>query len=113
VADDHRAPADAPGQTIAIGSGAVATSSTTVRRWGEGRHHIIDPRTGVPAASGWRTVSVVAATCVDANVASTAAIVLDQRAMDWLEERNLPARLVDQSGRVSTTAGWPSEAIAA
>jgi thiamine biosynthesis lipoprotein len=113
VADDHRAPADAPGQTIAVGSGAVATSSTTVRRWGEGRHHIIDPRTGVPAASGWRTVSVAAATCVDANVASTAAIVLDRRAMDWLNERNLPARLVDQTGRVSTTAGWPSEAVAA
>jgi FAD:protein FMN transferase len=113
VADDHRAPPDAPSQTIAIGSGAVATSSTTVRSWGEDRHHIIDPRTGVPAVSAWRTVSVAAATCVDANAASTAAIVLGEEASEWLEERRLPARLVDQGGRVSTTADWPSEAVAA
>src|SRR5213076_493676 len=67
VADDHRASPDEPGQTITIESGALATSSTTVRRWDQGVHHIIDPRSGLPADSRWRTVSVCAATCVDAN----------------------------------------------
>jgi FAD:protein FMN transferase len=107
--DDHRAPLDAPGQTVTIESGGLATSSTTVRRWGEGVHHIIDPRTGLPAVSPWRTVSVCAATCVDANIASTAALVLGEGAEDWLEQNGLPARLVDHDGMSATTAGWPRE----
>ena len=70
-------------------------------------HHIVDPRTGEPAAERWRTASVAAATCVDANTASTAAIVLGRHAADWLAQRGLPARLVGSHGRVLTTAGWP------
>jgi thiamine biosynthesis lipoprotein len=113
VADDHRAPPDAPGQTVSVHSGGVATSSTTVRRWGETAHHIIDPRSGLPAKSRWRTVSVAAATCVDANIASTAAIVLGDEAPDWLAEHRLPARLVDRDGNARMVAGWPLEAVAA
>jgi FAD:protein FMN transferase len=109
VTDDHRAPLDAPGQTLRIESGGLATSSTTVRRWGDGVHHIVDPRTGLPAVSPWRTVSVCAATCVDANIASTAALVLGDRAEDWLEHNGLPARLVHHDGLTATTAGWPRE----
>ena len=109
VTDDHRAPPDARGQTLAIGAGGLATSSTTVRRWGPDTHHIIDPRTGLPADSPWRTVSVAAASCVDANVASTAAIVLGEEAPGWLEARGLPARLVDQDGETLAVAGWPQE----
>lgn len=113
LADDHRAPPEAPGQTIAVDSGGVATSSTTVRRWGASAHHIIDPRTGLPAESRWRTVSVFAATCVDANIASTAAIVLGDDAAAWLAERRLPARLVDHDGRSCTVGDWPRELAAA
>jgi thiamine biosynthesis lipoprotein len=109
VTDDHRAPLDAYGQTVTIESGGLATSSTTVRRWGDDAHHIIDPRTGLPAASPWRTVSVCAATCVDANVASTAALVLGELAGSWLEHNGLPARLVDHDGLSELTAGWPRE----
>ncbi|HTN22819.1 MAG TPA: FAD:protein FMN transferase [Solirubrobacteraceae bacterium] len=113
VSDDHRAPADAPGQSLTIGAGALATSSTTVRRWGRTAHHIIDPRTGAPAVSRWRTVSVAAACCVDANIASTAAIVMGDDAPAWLASRELPARLVDGDGVVRTVAGWPAEVLAA
>lgn len=113
VTDDHRAPADAPGQTLTIASGGLATSSTTVRRWAHSAHHIIDPRTGMPARSPWRTVSVAAASCVDANIASTAALVLGAEAERWLAERELPARLVGRDGAVRTTAGWPVELEAA
>jgi len=109
VTDDHRSAAGAPGQTVLLRSGGLATSSTTVRRWGAGAHHLIDPRTGRPAGSPWRTVSVAAGTCSDANIASTAAIVLGAEAADWLGRRGLPARLVDHAGAETTVAAWPVE----
>jgi thiamine biosynthesis lipoprotein len=107
VGDDHRGSA---AQTVAIRAGGLATSSTTVRRWTRGGaelHHIIDPATGRPATGAWRTVSVAAASCVDANTASTAALVRGAAAVDWLSERDLPARLVRHDGAVVTTGGWP------
>ncbi len=112
VTDDHRSGPDAVGQTVTVSGGALATSSTTVLRWlhaGRPMHHIIDPRTGRPAAGPWRTVSVTAGSCVDANTASTAAILLGEAAPAWLEQRALPARLVSHAGHVTTVAGWPAE----
>jgi FAD:protein FMN transferase len=113
VAEDHRAGPDAPGQTITLRSGGLATSSTTVRRWGRGAHHIIDPATGLPAGGPWRTATVAAGSCVDANIASTAAIVRGASAVSWLAERRMPARLVGRDGRVLEIAGWPREEVAA
>lgn len=112
VTDDHRAPASAPGQRIAIQGGGLATSSVAVRRWRhEGRtaHHIIDPASGAPTDSPWRTVSVAAVDCADANIASTAAIVRGESAREWLEGLGLPARLVRHDGTVVTVGGWPTE----
>lgn len=111
VTDDHRAGIEAPGQTVTIRSGGLATSSTAVRRWRHGgatMHHIIDPRTGRPAAGRWRTVSVAAADCTDANIAATAMIAGRSRTAEWLELQHLPARLVDNAGQVRTVAGWPA-----
>jgi thiamine biosynthesis lipoprotein len=111
VAEDHSSsPIDAPGQTVALRGGGLATSSTTVRRWTRGDselHHILDPASGRPARECWRTVSVAAACCVDANIASTAAIVRGARAPGWLERLGLPSRLVAVDGTVSFAAGWP------
>jgi FAD:protein FMN transferase len=112
VTDDHAAGPEAPGQTVTIRSGGLATSSTTVRAWAVGgrrMHHIIDPATGEPARSCWRTVSVAAGSCVDANTASTAAIIRGAGAVPWLRDAGLPARLVRQDGAVETTAGWPDD----
>ena len=98
------------GRRSAIRAGGVATSSTTVRRWRRGGmelHHIIDPATGLPAAGPWRTVSVVAGNCVDANIAATAAIVRGAAAASWLESAGLPARLVDRNGAMTRVGGWP------
>jgi FAD:protein FMN transferase len=112
VADDHAAPLDGDGPRVRISAGGLATSSTTVRRWqtdGGEMHHLLDPRTGTPARTRWRAVTVAARSCVDANVASTAAMVLGDDAVAWLDERALPARLVDRSGAVTTVGGWPEE----
>jgi thiamine biosynthesis lipoprotein len=112
VTDDHRSEVTAPGQWIALRGGGLATSSTTVRRWetdGGSAHHLLDPATGRPAAGPWRTVSVTASSCLDANIASTAAIIRGERAPEWLESLRLPARLVRLEGGVVHAAGWPDE----
>lgn len=113
VAEDSATPTDGPGQLIALHSGALATSSTTVRRWVQGGvpvHHLLDPRTGRPADGPWRTVSVIAATCVEANTAATAAIILGSDARAWLERLGLAARLVSTDGGVSHAGSWPAPA---
>lgn len=112
VADDHRAGSAAPGQTVTLRDRALATSSVTTRRWRRGGvelHHIIDPRTGAPAAGPWRTVSVAAAECSAANAAATAALVAGASAASYLERMRLPARLASQDGRVLHLGGWPSD----
>jgi thiamine biosynthesis lipoprotein len=96
--------------------GAVATSSTLRRTWrsdGEQRHHILDPRTGLPAPPVWRTVSVVAATCVMANTLTTAATVRGWRAPAWLESKGVPVRLVAADSSVHRLGGWPAEPTSA
>ena len=100
------------GPVVRMHGGGLATSSTAVRRWRRGGtsfHHVLDPRTGLPAEPVWRTVTVTAASCVDANTASTAAIVRGRRAPDWLAALGLPSRLVDESGKVHRVAGWPAD----
>lgn len=111
ASEDSAAPISKDEETVAITTGGVATSGTTVRRWIRGRavmHHIIDPATSLPADSCWRTVTVVAATCVDANIASTAAIVMGRDAIGWLERQGLAARLVGADGAAHRVGGWPA-----
>lgn len=112
VADDHATASAEPQTVVGIRAGGLATSSIAVRRWvraGRTVHHIVDPRTGEGPRPWWRTVSVAAGTCVDANTASTASILLGPEAPGWLAERRLPARLVRTTGEVVVVAGWPAE----
>jgi thiamine biosynthesis lipoprotein len=100
---------------ISITDGGVATSGTASRRWlrgGDLLHHILDPRSGLPAPSPWRTVSVAAGNCLDANIASTAAFLLGAEAPAWIGGHALPARLVSERGRIVYTDGWPQDAEA-
>jgi thiamine biosynthesis lipoprotein ApbE len=111
VTGDPADPPIGPCALVAIRGGGLATSSTAARRWrrgGDVLHHILDPRTGLPAEPVWRTVSVTAGTCADANAASTAAIIRGRSATSWLASNSLPARLVDAKGAVFTVAGWPA-----
>ena len=112
MAHHHAEPPEAGGPTLSLRSGGLATSSTSVRRWARGgqtMHHLIDPATGAPAEEYWRTVSVAAGSCLDANIASCAAIILGPAAPEWLRSRHLPARLVDPADRVTMVAGWPAD----
>ena len=114
IDDDHAAPG-AAAVRVTITSGGLATSSTSRRRWRRGSddlHHILDPRTGSPASGPWRTATVTAGSCLDANIASTAAIVLGEEAPAWLERHRLPARLVGLDGTLCVIAGWPIERAA-
>jgi thiamine biosynthesis lipoprotein len=110
IAEDHRTTFDdVDGPTFSMFAGGLATSGTSVRRWiagAESLHHIVDPATGRPVPEHWRMGSVAAASCSDANIASTAAIVLGADAVPWLEARHLPARLVAPSGQISYVGGW-------
>lgn len=117
LSDRHDAPLASDGPVVSVHGGGLATSGIAARRWrvrGGERHHIIDPRTGGSATTPWRTVTVTGATCVDANAASTAAVVLGADAPVWLALRGLSARLVRHNGSVELVGGWPrAEAEAA
>jgi FAD:protein FMN transferase len=106
---------DQPAASVRIAAGtALATSSTIRRRWRRGEevvHHILDPRTGRPAAPVWRTVSVAARSCFRANALATAGVIRGASAPVWLAER-ASARLVAADGSVVTVGGWPAEAKA-
>jgi thiamine biosynthesis lipoprotein len=67
---------------LAIGDRAVATSGTNRRRWAAGggmAHHLIDPRTGKPAASDLVQVTIVAASAELAEVLAKTVLVLGAR----------------------------------
>ncbi len=102
---------DEGGQVVDL-VGCLATSGTAARRWTRGGrlvHHLLDPRTCLPTTGPWRTASVLASTCVLANVASTAAVVAGDDAPRWLRERGFSARLVRDDGSVERVGDWPGE----
>jgi thiamine biosynthesis lipoprotein len=85
------------GDTVTLGSGAIATSGTATRRWirgGQVQHHLIDPRTCRPSASRWRYVTAVGRDCLSADTAAKAGFLLDQKGPDWLDKRGVAARFV-------------------
>jgi thiamine biosynthesis lipoprotein len=104
-------PGQGHAEVVLIDSGGLATSGTVARRWRRGGvtlHHIIDPRRGLPADTPWLAVSATGHRCVDANSATTAAVVLGPDARDWLDSRGIAARLVGRDGSVVRTGGWPA-----
>ncbi len=101
-------------EVVTITVGGVATSAQDVRAWQtvDGpAHHIVDPRTGLPARSPWRAVTVHAATAAEANAASTAAMILGTDGGRWLAALGLSARLVPMMDGPATLVGaWPTPA---
>lgn len=114
IAVDSSTPPEAGGQIVSISSGGLASSSTCVRTWWRGRrllHHIIDPVTGDVASDYWKLVTVAAGSCLEANAASTAAVVWGARAIEQFERLELPARLVRHDGAVFGVGNWPTNGL--
>jgi thiamine biosynthesis lipoprotein len=76
-------------EVLMIVRGGVATSGKDYRRWQQGghwQHHIIDPRTGMPAQTDLLTVTVIAPSAVEAEVAAKVALISGSGAgLDWIE----------------------------
>jgi len=92
------------------GGFAVATSSTVSRQWRRGdrtMHHIVDPHTGQPSRTFWRSVTVAADSCAHANAVTTASLVRGSRAVEWVRSLGLPARFLRHDGALVLTDGWP------
>jgi len=110
---DVAATPDAPVETtVALATGALATSGLGRRQWtrdGRRYHHLIDPHTGVPGVSPWRTVTVAARDCVAAEVAAKVAWLRGDDGPAWLDSIGLSGRLVGVDGRVVRAGGWPAE----
>ena len=104
--------ADAPlADTVLLSAGALATSGLGRRQWrrdGRRLHHLIDPRSGLPAESPWQIVTVAAGSCVVAEVLAKAAWLLGEAGPDWLARRGFAGRFQDQQSGVVTVGAWPA-----
>ncbi len=115
VMENSRTPDLSDDCVVAVRGGGMASSGTSARIWsrsGRSFHHIIDPRTGWPSWPVWSLVTVAAGSCVDANVASTAAVVWGEDGPFELAQLGLAGRLVHRDGSVMTVGGWPDAAPA-
>jgi FAD:protein FMN transferase len=83
------------GGAVRLLKGGLATSSIARRRWlraGVWQHHLIDPRTGRPCATPWQQVTASAATCLQADVAAKAALLLGDDGPRYLARHGLAGR---------------------
>jgi FAD:protein FMN transferase len=71
------------GTTLMLRDRAAATSGTHRRAWGEGFHHLVDPRTGRPAETDLVEVSVLADTAADAEIHAKTALLLGREAAPY------------------------------
>jgi FAD:protein FMN transferase len=110
IARESDTPAALVDQVVAITHGGLASSATSARAWhagGRAVHHIVDPRTGDCAEPYWALVSAAGASCVEANLVTTAAIVWGGQALDRLAGFEQSVRLVRADGEVFSVNGWP------
>jgi thiamine biosynthesis lipoprotein len=107
------------GDAVTLDHGGLATSSVARRSWSRGgrrQHHLIDPARGLPARTPWRDVTVAAPTCLVADVAAKAALLLGDAGPAWLDRRGFAGRFVGHDDVVVTNQNWtrsvPVEAAA-
>ena len=100
---------------IPLHHGALATSGVARRHWQQGthmRHHLIDPRTGLPAQSGLWSVTVAAARCEQAEVAAKVAFMLGaEQGSEFLHDLAFAGLLVREDGVWTTVDSWPRDAM--
>lgn len=100
---------------IPLHHGALATSGVAHRHWRQGthlRHHLLDPRTGLPAQSGLWSVTVAAARCEQAEVAAKVTFLLGiEQGSEFLCRHALAGLLVQEDGTRTVVGSWPREAM--
>jgi thiamine biosynthesis lipoprotein len=98
------------GHVVALEHGALATSSTERRRWTRGDsevNHLIDPRTGAPAATGVASVTVAALRCTQAEVAAKTALLLGPvEGAAFIRRTGLCALFVGTDGSLDRVGRW-------
>jgi thiamine biosynthesis lipoprotein len=87
---------------LKLSVGALATSAVTRRTWGPGLHHVIDPRTGRPAITRVLQATAWAATCAEAEVRATWALLAGPAILE-----RLPAILFQENGPALTNLCLP------
>jgi thiamine biosynthesis lipoprotein len=92
-------------ELLLLDGGGVATSGRDYRRWqvnGCWQHHIIDPRTGMPAETDVVSVTVIAPTTCAAEMAAKRVLISGcHDGMAWLEEHpTMAGLLVCENGQV-------------
>jgi thiamine biosynthesis lipoprotein len=91
--------------------GGIATSGISRRSWRQGehlRHHLLDPRTGLPSESDLQSVTVAAERCEQAEVAAKVAYLLGPvRGPAFLESRGLAGLMVGRDGAQVAVGRWP------
>lgn len=99
---------DQPIAVLDVSDAAVATSSIKLRNWragGRDVHHLIDPRTGQPAASGLRSVTVVADDPAWAEVWTKAAFMQGATEIaGFARGAGIAALWVDDNGTLHSSA---------
>ena len=91
--------------TIGLEHGGIATSGRDRRRWTRGgseRHHLIDPATGMPAATDILRITVVGRDAIDAEVLAKSLFVGGSR--EALES-GLPVVVCTEDGRTLRGGG--------
>jgi thiamine biosynthesis lipoprotein len=83
----------------------VATSATDRRRWMQHdqlRHHIIDPNSGLPAATDVISVTVVAPNAIEAEAAAKSVLIRgSNEGLSWLNSHpKLAALLILENGQI-------------
>ena len=100
------------GTLVALREGAVCTSGISKRRWGHSMHHLIDPRTGMPAKTDLAEVSVVTDSALRGEVYAKSAVLLGAAlGIAFLEGRGVTYAAVPAEG--AETGAGPAELPAA
>ena len=94
-----------------VGKGGVATSGKDYRRWTRGglpQHHIIDPRTGLPAETDVLTATVIASTVMEAEAIAKMVVISGSRAgLDRLNnDPSLSGLLILENGERLYTSNY-------
>ncbi len=78
------------GATVLLSNQGAATSGTRYRRWADGQHHLIDPRTGRPSDTDLEEVSVLASSGADAEILAKTALLLGRAAAEFFLPAHCP-----------------------